>query len=102
MCYRLRSDTKFLFADENKNSRQHLQHNDSINHNMRNSGDTYQYHQMRSEPAFHNSTSNNINKDLNSYSPKTPIQSTVIYTSDEGPGLLIELMNFHLLFCLLQ
>ena len=71
--------------DENKNSRQHIQQNDSINHNIRNSGVSNQYHQnIGSQQPFHNTTAN-INKDLNPYSPK--LQSTVIYTSDEGPGL---------------
>ncbi|XP_054162738.1 LIM and SH3 domain protein Lasp-like [Oppia nitens] len=77
--------------DENKNSRQTIQlqqqqqqHNDSINHNIRNSGDnnTYLHNVGPQSHAFHTNNNNN-NKDMNAYPSKS--QSNVIYTSDEGP-----------------
>ncbi len=55
---------------------------------MRNSGENNQYHHKIEQNAitpqqqFHGT---NINKDGTPYSSK--LQSTVIYTSDDGPGL---------------
>jgi hypothetical protein len=74
--------------DENKNSRQQQLQNDSFNHNVRNSGENNQYHHkieqnvITPQQQFHGT---NINKDGTPYSSK--LQSTVIYTSDDGPGL---------------
>ncbi|CAG2108463.1 unnamed protein product, partial [Medioppia subpectinata] len=71
-------------TNENKNSRQNIQNiqhnNDSINHNIRNSDTNQYHHNIGAQPMHYHP---NVNKDVNAYSSK--LQSTVIYTSDDGP-----------------